>query len=317
MDRRFWTLSMNFRGLLGVAAAMACVCTFTGFAGDLWWPFELTSHFRAQYLVVLVLSAAVYCFSGRYAAASVTTVCALINLSLILPLYFGPPADSGKKACSRAVMMNVSRENEEYRKVGEFIHSASPDFIVADEVTWIWLEKLKEVLTDYQYSKELPREDEFGIALFSRIPLRDAQLVKIGGLDFRAVKAVMTIEGKNLTVIGVHPPPPVGQIYREERIRYLKDLSAIVSSSNRPVMVLGDLNTTSWSPIFQNFVKKTDLLDSRKGFGIQPTWPDLFPPLWIPLDHCLISTGFTIRNRKVGPNIGSDHYPIIVDFSMD
>jgi endonuclease/exonuclease/phosphatase (EEP) superfamily protein YafD len=317
MDRSFFQLSVSFRGLLGVGASLACVCTLTGFAADLWWPFELTSHFRAQYVVVLAVSASVYCFTRKYGAALVTAVCALINLCVVAPPYFGPPVNGGKKAGSRAVMMNVSRENTDYRKVGQFVQTTAPDFIVVDEVTWIWLEKLREMLTNYHYSKSLPREDEFGIALFSRIPFDHAEMVKIGGLDFRAVKASMTIQGKRLTLIGVHPPPPIDQFYREERIRYLKDLSTMVSSSNRPVMVLGDLNTTSWSPIFQDLLSKTGLRDSRQGFGIQPTWPALLPPLWIPIDHCLISAGVTIHNRKVGPYIGSDHYPVIVDFSLD
>ncbi len=214
-------------------------------------------------------------------------------------------------------MMNVNRENSDYSKVGQFIRFAAPDFIVIDEVTWTWLEKLREMPIDYPFSKCLPREDEFGIALFSRIPFEHAEMVKIGGLDFRAVKAALAIQGKTLTVIGVHPPPPVGQVYREERIRYLGDLSTIISSSVRPIMVLGDLNTTSWSPIFRDLLSKTGLRDSRQGFGIQPTWPVLLPHLWIPIDHCLISSGVSIRNRKVGPNIGSDHYPVIVDFSLD
>ena len=154
---------------------------------------------------------------------------AVINLCLIIPLYFGASVANDKPAKLRAVMMNVSRENRDDDKVGQFIRSAAPDFIVVDEVTWAWLDKLREMTADYPFSKSRPQEDEFGIALFSRIPFENAKIVKLGTLEFKAVKATMAIHGKRLTVFGVHPPPPVSQIYREERIRCLEQLSTLVS----------------------------------------------------------------------------------------
>jgi endonuclease/exonuclease/phosphatase (EEP) superfamily protein YafD len=61
----------------------------------------------------------------------------------------------------------------------------------------------------------------------------------------------------------------------------------------------------------------SNLHDSRKGFGIQPTWPSDKPIFMVPIDHVLVSKEIRIQNRFTGPDIGSDHRPVIVDFSLD
>lgn len=38
------------------------------------------------------------------------------------------------------------------------------------------------------------------------------------------------------------------------------------------------------------------------------------PLMRIPLDHFLYATGIEIVSRETGPQVGSDRFPIIVDF---
>jgi endonuclease/exonuclease/phosphatase (EEP) superfamily protein YafD len=37
----------------------------------------------------------------------------------------------------------------------------------------------------------------------------------------------------------------------------------------------------------------------------------------IPIDHCLFSPGIRILSKEVGPRVGSDHFPVIVDFLIE
>ena len=89
-----------------------------------------------------------------------------------------------------------------------------------------------------------------------------------------------------------------------------------MKQQKHPVLLLGDLNTTPWSFHFQHLLKESGLKNSMKGFGHQPSWPSNIPFLRIPLDHVLHSEEITIHNRMIGRNIGSDHLPVIVDFSI-
>jgi len=79
-------------------------------------------------------------------------------------------------------------------------------------------------------------------------------------------------------------------------------------------VVAGDLNATPWSPIFHRVLDLGRLRDSREGFGLHRTWPSgIHALLRIPIDHVLVGEGVTVLRREVGPHIGSDHRPVIVD----
>jgi endonuclease/exonuclease/phosphatase (EEP) superfamily protein YafD len=53
-----------------------------------------------------------------------------------------------------------------------------------------------------------------------------------------------------------------------------------------------------------------------KGFGHQPSWPTGQFFLRIPLDHVLHAPEIMIHNRMVLQDVGSDHFPVIIDFSL-
>jgi endonuclease/exonuclease/phosphatase (EEP) superfamily protein YafD len=57
------------------------------------------------------------------------------------------------------------------------------------------------------------------------------------------------------------------------------------------------------------------LRDTRAGFGIQASWPTQIPPLGIPLDHCLVSPELVVLDRRLGPAVGSDHRPVILELA--
>ena len=101
---------------------------------------------------------------------------------------------------------------------------------------------------------------------------------------------------------------------RNDHLDSLANTSRLIQG---PVMLIGDLNLSTWSPYFDDLIKTSGLKDSRKGFGIQATWPVKFPLLRIPIDHCLVSPSVSISNWARGPDIGSDHFPIIIDFTID
>ena len=87
----------------------------------------------------------------------------------------------------------------------------------------------------------------------------------------------------------------------------------LIQEQTDPVILLADLNTTSWSATFQALTTRAGLRDSRLGFGVQPTWPARLPGLRIPIDHCLVSPEVQVHDRRVEENAGSDHFAIYVD----
>jgi endonuclease/exonuclease/phosphatase (EEP) superfamily protein YafD len=113
--------------------------------------------------------------------------------------------------------------------------------------------------------------------------------------------------------------PPVGG-YELFLLRnaQLQEAAMTMRQLPEPKILIGDLNTTVWSPYFSQLVEESGLRDARKGFGVVPTWPTDFPtPLMrIPIDHCLVSRDIRVVNIGAGPRVGSDHLPLIVDLGI-
>jgi len=103
-------------------------------------------------------------------------------------------------------------------------------------------------------------------------------------------------------------------------------ISQYLSKINNHIILAGDLNMSMWSPYYRRLINKTGLHNTRKGFGILPSWriPKTYKqiPNWlafflrIPIDHCLVSRGFEVRNTSIEIETGSDHLPLIVNLSM-
>ncbi len=244
---------------------------------------------------------------------------AIINFSLIDAYQIAAPAKatitSRQEKTLRAVLVNVNHNNQAYGVVNEFIRSTDADLIVLLEVNDAWLENVEPLIENYPYNK-FRAGDHGGIALLSRIPFLHAAIRTMGGVGLPSIIARFSIDGERLTLIGTHPYSPVSRRRAESRDQQLTEVAKFISYQADPILLLGDLNTSPWSPIFKDFLRGAGLRDSREGFGLQPSWPTWFPPAWIPIDHVLVSSNVTVYDRKIERDIGSDHYPVIVDFSV-
>jgi endonuclease/exonuclease/phosphatase (EEP) superfamily protein YafD len=176
------------------------------------------------------------------------------------------------------------------------------------------LSDLQPVLAGYNYTRQEPRDDNFGIGLYSRLPFTQSQIVYIGEAEVPSVVAEIETTLGKCTLLATHPLPPAGGAYSRWRNDQLAELPNYIRRATSPVLLLGDLNVSPWSSHFRRLLRESGLKDSSQGRGVQPTWPTYNPLLLIPIDHCLYSPQITIVSKQVGPWDGSDHYPLIVDF---
>ena len=308
---------VTWRFLLALTV-MACIPTFLGFMGRVWWRFELMSHFRVQYAWVLAAFTISFLVGKRFKSAVLPGAVALVNLGLILPLYVPVERSAANGATPlRTLSINLLTHNAAHEKVLQLVRETKPDAVLLLEVNSDWMNALEALKAEYPYVQARQREDNFGIALFSRIPLEEVRIEYAPQAEVPFVVARFNASGRTMTLIGAHTLPPATRRYARLRDQQMGMLASLVRRQEGPVVVIGDLNMTSWSPVFRDFVRAADLRDSRKGFGIQPTWPTDNPLLRIPIDHCLVSAEVTVVHREVGPNVGSDHFPLIVDFCVE
>ena len=317
MDNKFFKLEFKLVGFLTSASLVACLATILSFAGRLWWRFDLTTHFRLQYFIFLLAASVVFLITGKKMETLVFACFSFVNLIFIAPLYLGGPANNQAENTHRAMLINVNASNREHGTVLDLINKQDPDIIVINEVNNRWMNELSGLAKDYPHFKIHPRGGCFGIALFSKILATNSDVVITGDPGLPTVIATLDVDGRRLKIIGVHTLPPKFRASSRHRNHQLKELAGMASLEKGPVMLLGDLNTTSWSPYFKDLVNESGLKDSRKGFGLQNTWPSFLPYFGIAIDHILHSEGIKIVNHEIGPNIGSDHFPVIVDFYVE
>jgi len=302
--------------LATLAGAIFCAATLLGFAGRLSWILDLFSHFRVQYLVVLTVFGVVLLLAGRRKTAFFLLGFAFINLTQVIPLYFGGqnmlPAGS---STLRAVLLNVNTRLGDAAKVSEFIRETNPDIIVLEETNSKWLSDLAWLRTSYPHSLAEPRDDNFGIAIFSRLPFVESRVINILGPGLPSILAVVKTEKGDLHILATHPLPPVSSEYSMWRNEQLAQLPKYVNAT-QPTLLLGDLNLTPWSYHFRKLLQETGLRDSSQGYGVQPSWPNNNQFLRIPLDHVLHSPDIVVLRRTIGPDVKSDHFPVIVDFTI-
>ncbi len=308
-----------FNRLLFYITALTCVATALGFLARQWWVFELFSHFRVQYFVVLAGCGVIYLAGEKHREAVLAIAFALVNFTIVGNHQGGIAAQAsiaaGEGRTIRGLLVNVNQDNQAHEKLHRFVSFANPDLIVLLEVNRDWMSSLRPLLEHYPYNTSEPNGTG-GIALLSRIPFDEATIEIIGKIGLPSVIARFAIDGQKLTLIGTHPRPPTSWTRAKSRNHQLAELAEFVSARQEPVILLGDLNVTPWSPFFRDLLRSTGLRDSREGFGLHPTWPTSFPPLWIPIDHVLVSSNIVVHNREVGPDLGSDHYPVVLDFAL-
>lgn len=246
--------------------------------------------------------------------AAIFGALALVNLGVILPFYFGKTPAALGRVPVRAMLINVNTKLGKSAVVADVICRFNPDILVLEEISAKWLSDLAPVLVDYRYSEQESREDNFGIALFSRFPLTQSRIVCIGDAEVPSIVAEIETTQGTCTVLATHPLPPVGGDYSELRNNQLAELPQWVKRATSPVLLLGDLNVTPWNHYFKRLIHESGLKDSSQGRGVHPTWPTFNSLMLIPIDHCLFSPEIGIVKKVVGPQVGSDHFPVIVDF---
>lgn len=294
---------------------LACLVTLLGFLGRWGWFCDLASHFRLQYAWGLAACAAWLLFIGQGGHALLALLGAAVNLSAITPLY-AKTARPPSRHVFRALSANLWYLNRSHERVRQFIREANADILMFEEANDAWLAALKDLQADYPYSKSVFLRKGFGLLFCTRMPVESIEVVHTGEAGLPSLMARVKLRGQELIVIGAHPASPGTPRRARQRNAQLRGLASLIASLKAPVMLLGDLNITSWAPGFQDLVRESGLRDSRIGFGLQPTWPAHVAWLRVPIDHCLVSREIVVHRRRVGPNIGSDHYPVIVDFSI-
>jgi endonuclease/exonuclease/phosphatase (EEP) superfamily protein YafD len=293
--------------------------TLAGFAGRWHWLLDLASHFRWYWLTLALIAVACCWRRGGPAVRCCLVVALLGNAGPLLPYWVpptaggaavaAPPRPAAGESCG-LIVINVLAPNPAKSAVVEYLRSRDPDFIVALEIDAAWAEALAGLGDRWPHGVIQPQDDNFGIALLAKRPPQEHSVREFGGGGVPSIVATFTGASGPFTLVATHPLAPQSAGTARRRDAHLRSLADFVAASPLPCVVAGDLNATPWSAAFRALVARTGLVDTALGRGLQGTWNARLWAPRIPIDHVLVPPGTEVLRRAVGPDVGSDPFPV-------
>ncbi len=300
---------MSFVATVAAAIALASVAAFFG---RFWWLLDLVANFRAHMATVLVIAALMLALGRWYRTALVVSLAAALNVAAVLPLFIGPTARP-ETTDLRVMSFNLLSENTNYDEVIGFIAAEDPDLVVLQEASRPWEEALEAANFDYEITRGRTDDLIFGSLVLTR-PGSEVQSFGFQISDPRAIEVVLP---SGVAVLGIHPLAPFPDDQTARR-RFQFEFASLWSASREgPRVIVGDFNASPWSDPFRRLRTDTGLRNSQAGFGLELSYPaQASPLLQVSIDHLLHSSELAVVDRRLGPPLGSDHLPLVVDLSL-
>ena len=243
---------------------------------------------------------------------------AIVNLVLIVPLFFGPSRpESGEL---RVLSFNVLASNRRFDEVIDFIRASDADVVVLHEVTGRWEEAIEEAAQTFDdWTYEITETRAGGDLFGSLVLTRAGAAVESFGFGLTDPRAIEILLPDGVAMLGNSPAV---------------SFQRVPGGAERPA-------SFNLRPIGRPEQDGTD--DRRRGLQCDPLVLPVSPPdgvhrslelrTWlrarpvvsgrratrsfrIPIDHLLYSDDLAVVDRRLGPAMGSDHFPLTVDLAL-
>lgn len=325
-------LKVAQRVLAALLGALVVVASITpALTSNVWWirAFDFP-RMQALVLAIVAVPACFFALRGqwrwRWLAASVMGLCVAAQATKIVP--YTPlfpkqvqPARSGESGGELSLLVaNVKMENRDSAAFLEAVRSRDPDVIAVVEPDAWWQEQLESLQASHPHTVFAPRDNTYGMLVYSRLRLTNARVEHIVQDDVPSIHARAWLpNGYSVDLHFLHPRPPAPQEATDtkERDAEILIVGKRVEDRSRPAIVAGDLNDVAWSSTTSLFQEISGLLDPRIGRGMFNSYHAKHWFLRWPLDHVFHSEHFYLVAMERLEAIGSDHFPIFIRLQLD
>lgn len=297
-----------------VALAVSAASIIGALAAPLWHIFDLMGQFAIAAVLGALLAALTDGAMRRWRRAAIAAVVALAGIAVTWQGAPVPECEPGTPT-HRIVFYNIWIGNDALPETLAYLEQTNADVIVLTELTKRSSAALVPPLAKlYPHTVPCALTATCWTAAFSRTPMTEVtDALKVAGRS-PALSAIRIpfAEGE-VTIAGVHLTRPWPYDTATAQRRQLDALATGLVTLPEPQLVVGDFNAVTWGATVSALVEKTKVAPIPS-WG---TWMANLPtPLRIPIDQALVSPGFQCATKSIGPALGSDHRPIIVDFAL-
>lgn len=262
------------------------------------------------------------------------------NRTLAHTRDLGPLAEEQQKI--KVISINLEHLFLGDKILQDFLESEKPDILVLQETIWgLQAQRWKKLglpvgsLGMHGFPGYVEVGTLGGVVIYSRFPVLERETRVVRGLPQpgesvyydadREILSVTLDTGETpLHVVGIHPDSPRTferwldkRAYLDEVDRFLGELTAQNAGN---ILAIGDWNSSPWSGRFQQTLALHDLgtaypggwpQNSRFFFDYRLRWV-----LGAPVDQFMVTRGIDVSSVALGPDIGSDHVPLIVEIGL-
>lgn len=274
-------------------------------AGRLFWFIDLMTHWQWLFAAGLLATTGI-------AAATDRRWTVLAPLAAV-PLFSAAPElpNGGTTPTLSIASANIHAGTTDPQRLVQWLTAEQPDVVIVLEVSPPAAASLDR-LRDYPFRIIQPDDSPFGIALLSKLPFASKAVVP-DAAGIPHIQTELMFSQRRIGVAAFHPMPPMSPHYHALRDAQLHAHIQTTTVHAIPAILAGDLNATPWSSAFRGL----EQAGWRRATGLLPTWPAWGQGMFgIPIDHVLASSQWRVVERKVGPQLGSDHLPVLVRLAL-
>lgn len=313
IGRRLWT------GLGAAALFAAAVAILVRFVPLAYRPLVAIAALAPYLSVGAPLALVVFAALRRWVLAMLAITLTAIVVALQAPLYVGEDGAAGVTV--RFISANLRYGQADPAAVTELAREHA-DVLAVQELTpgaarWLAAAGLDAA---FPFRALRPMDGPAGVGIWSRYPITATDVDERFWLGLLTARVAVPTVPEDVTVLTTHmsaPWPDPLQGWRDDVRRFATALQTMAEHTNGPILVAGDLNSTTDMREFRQLLKAgyRDAAE-QAGAGLTRTHPaDIAVPPVFAVDHILLRdcTAVSVRTASVR---GSDHRAIVADVAL-
>lgn len=262
------------------------------------WVADLAIHWQWQYTALALSISLIHLAMQRSLLALVMVITTLVMTTLNFgPLSLGRISSVNREPSLSVASFNLNLDNHQAPGLDNWVASEGPDVLALFEVTPQHAPLIERLKGSLRYVIKQQQDDQFGVAVLSRIPFDGAQVKTHKGSN-PYIEAKIKIHGTPVLLRAIHPMPPISESDRAKRDELI---SAVAQRGYEPLLILGDFNASPWTLAMRELSNK----GIKRATSLQPTHT-LYGGL--PIDHILATEAhWQVVSAGTGGDFGSDH----------
>ena len=308
---------MGLPKILPALAVALAACVAAGMLSGLGWPFELFASLLPQFaFLALLLAGAGWFLHQRREMLLLLPAVAFLAVWGAREQFL-PAGAQVRNPDLRIIWANMGNERDmrSFARLMALARSEGADMVLASEFpAYLSAEDVRRESRDFPHILGKPAGARTNIAVFSRVPVEE-----VGGVSERwnsgfllEIPATPT----PLTIAAAHTPTPMLPRNMARRDEIVHDiaaaLSARIAADAAAALLVGDFNAVSWSALLRSVAQQGG---KRLSYGWRASWRSSWVLLGLPIDHAF-AFGAMQASARVGADIGSDHFPLLVNVKM-